>query len=782
MNGVPQIDGDKIEGRELRVRGSVQGVGFRPYVWRLARQFALTGEVLNDSQGVLIRVWGTLGGLNEFEAKLPLELPPLAKVETIEIHSLEGGHPPQSFEIVKSKGGDVRTGITPDAATCPSCLSDILDPSNRRYRYAFTNCTHCGPRLSIVRAIPYDRAQTSMSAFPLCPSCKLEYEDPADRRFHAQPNACETCGPRLWLEDADGKEQPGDQIEQAAALIRSGNIVAVKGIGGFHLACDATDDKAVGELRRRKHRYAKPFALMALDAAMVREYCSVNREEEELLTSSTAPIVVLDQKSDSKSIAPQVAPAQNSLGFMLPYTPLHHLLMREVGSPIVLTSGNRSDETQAILNDEAHSRLSGIADAWLMHDRDIVNRLDDSVIRFMAGHPRYLRRARGAVPDPIRMPNGFENAPAVLAMGGELKSTFCLLKHGEAILSQHLGDLEEASVHDDYRRSLRLFRSLYDFSPAIVACDLHPDYLSTQWGEALKEQEGAGLYYAQHHHAHVAAAMAEHGLPIDHGPVLGVVLDGLGLGTDGLIWGGEFQKADYFRFERLGNFMPIPLLGGAQAQKEPWRNTYAYLSQCLEWEEISKRYSDLDIVRFLQAKPLGTLNRMIERNINVPQAVSAGRLFDAVAGAIGLAAERINYEGQAAIELEVLASSVPDEEIAYGFDFHEGKPGVIDWAPMWRELLGDLEEGISTARIAKRFHLCVIEAVGDTASKLAAANGLSIIVLSGGVFQNRLLLEGVTARLERQGFTVLSPIRTPANDGGLSLGQAALAAAQASSL
>ncbi len=760
----------------LRVRGLVQGVGFRPAVWRLAHELSLTGEVRNDAGGVLIRAAGPGPALQAFVERLRREAPPLSRIDEIEVTPLAGRAGESDFVIVESRGGAVRTGVVPDAATCPACLADVMDPGNRRHRYPFANCTHCGPRLSIVRAIPYDRANSSMAPFALCPDCAAEYGDPADRRFHAQPTACAVCGPRLWLEPV--QEEGGDAIEAARALIAAGAIVAIKGLGGFHLACDAGDAAAVDRLRRRKRRYHKPFALMARDLAMVRAYARVDDVEAGLLESSAAPIVVLERRESGPPLAGGLAPGQNGLGFMLPYTPLHHLLTRDLARPIVLTSGNRSDEPQVIDNDEARKRLAGIADAWLLHDREIVNRLDDSVVRVSAGRPRLLRRARGYAPAPLKLPPGFEQAPAVLAMGGELKNSFCLLKDGQAVLSPHIGDLEDPLTHADYRRGLSLFRQLFDFRPDLIAIDRHPDYHAGDWGRRLAADEGVPLTTVQHHHAHLAACLAESGRALDALPVLGVMLDGLGFGADDDLWGGEFLLGDYRRCDRLGHFAPLPLLGGEQAMREPWRNSYAHLRQAFGWAQVAARWPALPIVRFLAEKPLRTLDRMIERGVNAPPASSAGRLFDAVAAALGLCREGTSFEGQAAIELEALAETARDEAGAYPVAVGGEDLRVLSWAPLWSALLDDLADALPPARIAARFHNGLAAAIVGTAGELAAAREVETVALSGGVFQNRLLLEGVTAGLDAAGLRVLSPEMLPANDGGLSLGQAAIAAAR----
>jgi hydrogenase maturation protein HypF len=769
------------------VRGLVQGVGFRPNVWRLARAFGLTGEVLNDGEGVLIRAWGSSAAVARFELALKREAPPLARIDAIERIALIGGARPDDFRIVASEHGAVATGIVPDAATCPACLAEVLDSENRRYRYPFTNCTHCGPRLSIVRAIPYDRATTSMSPFVMCEACRAEYENPADRRFHAEPIACPDCGPRVWLENAEGREialdDGEDAVAAAARLMAAGAIVAVKGIGGFHLGCDAGNDEAVGRLRQRKHRYHKPFALMARDLAMVRRYARVSAAEAELLDSAAAPIVVLDRvdagAGSAPGLAPDLAPGQSSLGFMLPYTPLHHLLMRDLDRPIVLTSGNRSDEPQCTQNDEALRRLKGIADFWLMHDRDIVNRLDDSVARCVLGAPSFLRRARGLAPAPIRLGEGFAGEARVLAMGAELKSTFCLLRGGQAVLSQHIGDLEDAGTHADYRAALDLYRDLLGHRPDIVAVDKHPDYLSTQWGAALAEATGARLVPVQHHHAHVAAVLAEHEIVAAATPVLGIILDGLGLGEDGALWGGEVLLADYRAAERLATFAPVPLLGGAKAMREPWRNAFAHLSRAIGWTSVAARYPDLDIVKLLSGKPVAVLEKMMESGVNAQPASSAGRLFDAVAATLGVCAETTSYEGQAAIELEALAERGQREAgDGYPVGIGEGTPRTIGWGALWRALLEDLSRRTPREVIAARFHAGLATALGRLGTELASSRGLRTVVLSGGVFQNRMLMQGVAKELRKSDLDVLTPVEVPANDGGIALGQAVIAAAR----
>jgi hydrogenase maturation protein HypF len=771
-----------MRGESIRVSGIVQGVGFRPTVWRLARECGLVGRVWNDAEGVSIHAWGSPESLEILVQRLQAEQPPLSRIEKIVRTTLdEAEEAPGEFRIVASREGEVRTGVVADAATCPECLAEVLDTANRRYRYPFTNCTHCGPRLSIVRAIPYDRANTSMAVFPMCPRCQAEYEDPADRRFHAQPNACGDCGPRVWLVDADGTALPPDEghdvIETAARLIRGGGILAIKGIGGIHLACDAGNDTAVERLRARKHRYHKALALMARDIEMVARFAQVSETEAALLRDRAAPVAVLNAAGEP--LADGVAPGQNTLGFMLPYTPLHHLLMQGMTRPLVLTSGNRSDEPQTIDNEDARRRLERIADYYLLHDRDIVNRLDDSVLRIAAGKPRFLRRARGYAPQPILLPAEFAAAGQLLAMGGELKNTFCLLKAGRAILSQHIGDLEDAVTFRDYLHNLELYRDLFDHRPAVIAVDQHPDYLSTRLGREQAQAGGLQLVEVQHHHAHIAACLAEHAVPLDSGPVLGVVLDGLGFGEDGTFWGGEFLLADYSGFRRLARFRPIPMPGGVQAMREPWRNTWAHLYGAFGWEAVRGRYADLDIVRFLETRPLNGLQTMAGKRLNSPMASSCGRLFDAVAAAIGVCRDRVSHEGQAAMELESLAAPEFHGEARNGYpcELREGEIRTLEWRRLWEALLDDLRRGVSPATVAARFHQGLAWAVADTAVALCHESGLDTVVLGGGVFQNRLLLEGVIGILRETGVRVLSPEKVPANDGGLALGQAAIAAA-----
>ena len=765
---------EPFEALEVRVRGRVQGVGFRPTVWRMARELGLAGEVLNDAEGVLLRLAGGRSCLSAFLDDIAGRLPPLARVDSIETRNYSGVLADE-FRIVESSSGRANTQIAPDAMICSACAAEVSDRHNRHYRYPFTSCTHCGPRLSIVTSMPYDRATTTMAPFALCPDCRAEYDNPDDRRFRAEAIACPNCGPTvalIALSAAVPRDQSAaDAVALGAKLIRWGAIVAVKGIGGYHLACDAENAEAVTRLRRLKRREAKPFALMARDLAVMRRYCSINAEEECQLTGTPAPIVLLN--TDGRRRLPDaVAPNLNTLGFMLPTTPLHLLLLQHIEGPLVMTSGNLSEEPPVIDDREARERLVGIADYALVHDRKIANRVDDSVVRVMDGSTRVLRRARGFAPSPIKLPAGFAAAPALLAMGGELKATFCLLKHGQAVLSQHLGDLENAATFDDYRKNVALYRQIFAHEPTALIIDRHPEYLSSKFGRSEAERCALSLIDAQHHHAHIAACLVENGYPLDADAVLGIVMDGLGYGDDGTIWGGEFLLADYRGYQRLARLRPVAMPGGAQAVREPWRNLYAHLVQAIGWDAVSARYSALDLYAELIRKPRALLDAMIAKQINSPPASSCGRLFDAVAAALGVCRDRQGYEGEAAIRLEALAqqerqnTTSADAREAYAFTVCSLPGGFVEIgpAPMWSVLLDDLKRGVSASTMALRFHNGLAEAIVRTAKLLAArtADGAPIetIALSGGCFQNRILFENVTAQLRRAGFRRPQPCRS----------------------
>src|SRR5881394_2804474 len=608
---------------EIRVRGTVQGVGFRPTVWRLACDEGLVGEVLNDGFGVLIRTTGNSGAISQFLTRLHTEAPPLSQIEGVETQVLSLLDY-EDFRIAESISGENCTRVTPDAAICVACRDEVLDATERRYGYPFANCTHCGPRFSIVKEVPYDRANTTMADFPMCADCKSEYVQPADRRFHAQPIACATCGPTIWLERLNinamaDRPRSTSAMQAAIEMLKGGSILAIRGLGGFHLACDATNAESVQRLRQRKHRYGKPFALMARDVDMIRRYCNLSSAEADLLRSPEAPIVLLPADGIEKLPA-GIAPGLNTVGFMLPYTPLHLLITRKIDRPLVMTSGNISDEPQVTSLDRARLGLCGIADAMLMHDREIANRIDDSVARIVAGKPTLMRRARGYAPSAVRLPPGFEGAPDLLAFGGELKSTFCVVKNGAAIVSQHQGDLEDVSTFEDYQKNLQLYSRIYDHQPRLLVADMHPEYLSTKLAKQRAAADDLPMIEVQHHYAHIASCMVENGVPLNAAPVLGVAIDGLGFGEDGTIWGGEFLLADYRGYRRLAAFKPVAMVGGVQAIREPWRNTYAHLMAGPGWASVTEKFAALDLYRYLTNKPLPIIDRMLETGLNVPLA------------------------------------------------------------------------------------------------------------------------------------------------------------------
>jgi hydrogenase maturation protein HypF len=774
---------------EIRVRGTVQGVGFRPTVWRLARENDLVGYVLNDSRGVIIGATGEKKRIDRFLSCLEANPPPLSRIESIDIHHLDEVVTFESFSIASSVGGETRTNVTADAATCPACWAEVLNERERRHRYPFTNCTHCGPRISIVTGVPYDRTRTTMAAFAMCEACTAEYCEPLDRRFHAQPIACPECGPKLWLESLDGATQADDlslaPLDAAVRQIKDGKIFAIRGLGGFHLACDATNRSAVDRLRARKRRFGKPFALMARDKSVIQRFASLSPLESELLHSPVAPIVLL--QADGLQRLPEcIAPSLGTLGFMLAYTPLHKLILEEFDVPLVMTSGNISHEPQITGNAEARTKLGDIADSLLLHNRDIANRIDDSVVRVMGGRARTLRRARGFAPSPIALPKCFADAPEVLAFGGELKSTFCLIKEGAAILSQHQGDLEDAATFDDYQKNLELYCELYSCRARVFAADTHPEYLSSKL--ARERASGGGvLHEIQHHHAHIASAMAENGRELGAPPVLGVVLDGVGFGADATLWGGEFLRADYYNFRRLAAFKPVAMIGGTRAVHEPWRNTYAHLIAAFGWEGFQRDFGDLELAHYLAGKPRAIIDRMLASAINVPAASSCGRLFDAVAAAAGICSDRVLFEGQAAMEFEDLISD--DARTAaklrgfYSFRHTKSKTSleILEPRPMWHALLEDLRSGTPVSVISARFHLGLAISVAEMAVRLARqsdAEPMDTVVLTGGCFQNKTLFEACVSHIEENGLTCLTQSQAPMNDGGLALGQAAIAAAR----
>jgi len=755
-----------VERTRLRISGTVQGVGFRPFVHRAATACGLTGFVRNDERGAWIEVEGPRDALDAFARALEEDPPALARIEGISRVAV----PPlgeTSFRIERSTAdGERRAPISPDAATCEACLAEILDPADRRHRYAFTNCTACGPRFTIVTGVPYDRAATTMRDFAMCDDCAREYADPTDRRFHAQPLCCPACGPRLVLRGRDGKQEPGDPIARTAALLASGAIVAIKGLGGFHLAVSCTDEAAVSALRARKRREERPFALLAPDLGAAERLVHLDDVGRRCLTGTQRPILLAPRREDAP-VADGVAPGMRWLGVMLPYTPLHHLLAREVGAPIVLTSGNVSDEPIAYRDDDARERLAPLCDAWLTHDRPIHVRCDDSVVRVHRGVARPLRRSRGHAPAPLPLP--FAAPAPILACGGELKNTLCLAKGARAYVSHHLGDLENWGAFEAFREAIDHLARLFDVTPAVIACDLHPEYLSTKHAQALAlANPDLTLVGVQHHHAHAAACLAESGC---EGPALAVCYDGLGYGTDGTLWGGELLVADLVDFERVGRLAPVPMPGAAAAIREPWRMAAAHLDAAFG----AALPAGLEVVRRNRDR-WDAIGALLRSGIQAPPTSSVGRLFDAVAALVGLR-DRVSFEGQAAIALEQLAD--PTEAGAYPMPVRDGALLELDGAALIRAVVADLGAGAPPARIAARLHNGLARATAEACRALRERRGVGVVALSGGVFQNQLLLDRLVTQLEADGFRVLLHAALPPNDGGLSYGQAVVAAARA---
>ncbi len=754
----------------IRIRGAVQGVGFRPFVYRLATELRLGGWVMNTPQGVVVEAEGCENRLREFVLRIGAERPPLAFVQSLEYAYLDPtGH--ESFAIRESAfDGTIQALMLPDIATCGACLEELADPSNRRYRYPFTNCTHCGPRYSIIESLPYDRPGTSMKGFPLCPECGREYADPLDRRFHAQPIACSVCGPHLELWDPSGRvcSTHDAALLEAADQISRGRIVAVKGLGGFQLVTAADNDEAIRLLRARKRREEKPFALMAPGLDAVGRVCSVSPLEERLLLSPESPIVLLQRKKNASptEIAPSVAPGNPFLGIMLPYTPLHHLLLKEVGSFVVATSGNLSDEPLCIDEHEALRRLRGIADLFLVHDRPIVRQVDDSIVRVLLGRELMLRRARGYAPLPIPLS---EPTPDSLAVGAQMKNTIAYARGTQAFVSQHIGDLETEESFDAFRRTVRSLGSAYAMEPAFVGADMHPDYGSTAFAQSL----GRPVVPVQHHHAHIVSCMAEN--QID-GPVLGVSWDGTGYGPDGTVWGGEFLLADRSSFRREAALRTFMLPGGDRASREPRRSMLGLLYE-MTGDGLFDRLP-VPVSRTFTTRELAVMRTALRQGVNAPRTSSAGRLFDAVACLTGLK-DRMSFEGQAAMELEFAAHSAPSED-RYPFTMlrHDGETEhapafVIDWEPALRAILQDLDAGAPVNGIASRFHNTLAEMIVEAARTV----GEKRVVLSGGCFQNVYLAGRTILRLQAEGFQPYWHQRVPPNDGGIALGQIVAATA-----
>lgn len=750
----------------IRVQGIVQGVGFRPHVHQLARAYRVNGWVRNQSDGVEIEAAGCIDAIDAFIRDIHSKAPPLSRIVHLDVQDRPYA-PLTGFNILESLAEAARaTLISPDTCTCGDCLKELLDPRDRRYRYPFINCTNCGPRYTIIRDIPYDRDKTTMARFPMCAACMREYHDPGNRRFHAQPNACWDCGPRLWLEDGLGRrlQERDEALREALRLLESGLTVAVKGLGGFHLAVKATDAAAVSRLRKRKVREEKPFAVMFPDLDAVRCHCLVSKKEEALLASHQRPVVLLKRKAGGARtpIAPSVAPGNRNLGVFLPYTPLHRLLFDEgEAGALVMTSGNQSDEPIVMDNDDAQERLRGIADFFLMHDRDIYMRCDDSVTRVIDGKPRPLRRARGYVPVPIFLK---EAGAPVLGVGAELKNTVCLTRGREAFLSQHVGDLENLETLRSFEHGIKHLQRILEIEPECIAHDLHPDYLSTQW--ALERKE-VPLLAVQHHHAHIASVAAERHLA---GPILGLAMDGTGYGTDGTIWGGEVLLVDGDRFERLGHFRHLLLPGGNSAVKEPWRMALSAF-WALAPEEVEEEFPDF-LAQWAPQKAKVVL-QMLRRRVNTFVTSSCGRVFDAVSALVGLR-QVVTYEGQAAMELEQ-AIEADDGRYEGRLALDNDGMTILDPLPMVRAIVGDIREGVPRGIIAARFHNGMVWLLADAAQAVARTSRMSRVALSGGVFQNAYLLEHLVPELEARGLEVFTHEEVPANDACISLGQAFVA-------
>jgi hydrogenase maturation protein HypF len=781
----------------FEARGIVQGVGFRPQVLRLARALGAAGCVRNEGTVAVVEAFAPAAVLADFERELRALDHGGTRIDSLRVERLPtDAVAPDGFTIADSAQAMPGLGVAPDWAICPACCAETLDPFSRRYRYPFTACTACGPRLSVFQHAPYDRAHTTMAPFPLCRDCAREYGEPDDRRFHAQAMACHACGPRAALRRLDGRPfsvdalTALDDVDAATSLLGRGELLLVKGLGGYQIACDATHADAVARLRSIKQREGKPFALLVRDLEMARQWCECDDVAAAALASPAAPIVLLPRAAGAAgapgtaALAEGVAPGLPTLGVMLPSTALHLLLMRRRKAPIVLTSGNLSEEPQAIRLDDASARL-GTGIAWVLdHDRAVQRRVDDSVGRVIDGAFRVMRRARGYAPAPLPLPEGFDAQTRVLALGGDLKNTFALVRDGQGVLSQHIGDLHDAACLADQQRALDDYLAFYDFEPDIVACDLHPGYAATQ----LAQQRFADrLVSVGHHHAHIAACLGEHGWPLDGSAVLGIALDGIGMGEDGALWGGEFLLADYRHAERVGTFKPVPLPGGDLAAREPWRNTYAHLMAEMGWSRFASNFSELELFRFLADKPRGMLDAMLASPSLAPRASSVGRLFDAVAAAVGLCRERTAYEGEAAIRLEALVTAEDLDESAeldYPFsiprlDKGKGLPYVEPLA-MWQALLGDLILDTPAPRIAARFHRGLAAVVVRMAQQQAEHHELTTVALSGGVFQNKVFTELVLRGLKAAGIDALLPRQVPVNDGGLAWGQALIGLARGS--
>lgn len=749
---------------DVQINGVVQGVGFRPFVYGLAARFGLSGAIRNESAGVSIALEGDATAVQRFLHELSSNPPPLARLEQICCKPTEPRRR-HGFEIAPSRSTATSpvVFIAPDVAICGECLKELFDPRNRRFGYAFLSCTQCGPRLTTIESLPYDRTRTAWRRFPICSECQGEYEDPNSRRFHDQSISCPRCGPRLTVLGPGGipVDAPAGALSAAVATLRDGKIAAIKGLGGFHLACDAGNEGVVAELRLRKKRNAKPFAVMFENLHDVERTCVITAAEADLLVSSERPIVLLKKQTNHSSIATAVAPGNPSLGVMLPYTGLHYLLLRQFGRPLVMTSGNESEEPISYKTKDAITRLSGLADLFLTHDRPIQTQSDDSVLRVTGGKRLVLRRSRGYAPAAVRLPVSCRRN--ILALGGQLKATFALGRGENATLSHHIGDLDRYETFGEYARAIEHYERLFSFGADLFVHDLHPDYLSSRKALELAAERGKPSLAVQHHHAHLASCMAENGT---RSPAIGVIFDGTGLGTDGTIWGGEFLLGDLHSFRRVAHLRRVPMPGGDQAIREPWRMAASYLRDGGEPTNAVNRRGD--------PKALSTIEQMLSKAVNCPLTSSCGRLLDAIASIIGLR-DRTEFEGQPAIELEGLAMQ-SDDGAAYPFALSGDSPTEIDTRPMIAEVLREQSRGIALATIARRVHSTIVEIIVQTCQQLRSTYGVNSVVLSGGVFANGILAAGATERLRSSNFDVFTHSKVPPNDGGLCLGQVAIAA------
>ncbi len=773
----------------IQVTGVVQGVGFRPFVYNLAARYSLGGYVRNTSGEVEIELQGSAGQVKQFLAALSSQQPPLAIINSIQITELPVLEQPQEkFTIQSSTSKDSRTRtVPPDTATCACCFKELFDPDNRRFRYPFINCTNCGPRFTIIQSLPYDRPATTMSTFAMCNLCQSEYDDPGDRRFHAQPNACPTCGPSLTFVEPNKQEIRDSHaaLDEAVRRLSTGGIIAAKGLGGFHLLCDANNEESVLRLRRVKGRYGKPMALMMRNLEMVRIHCQLAEAEAALLSGTASPIVLV-KKSSGSNLSAEVAPGVDEWGVMLPYTPLHHLLLADLNRPLIATSGNRTDEPICIDNDEALHRLADIADAFLLHNRPIESRYDDTVTRVWSGVEFIVRRSRGYAPLPINLP--FTAEVPVLACGAHLKNTFCLIDGNRAFVSQHIGDLDNRMALDHFHESLTKFLQLFSISPQLVAHDLHPDYLSTEIATQFAAAHNIPAHPVQHHHAHIVACMIEHNVKE---PVIGVAFDGLGLGPDGVLWGGEFLICTWNSWQRRAFFQPVALPGGSAAIKQPWRMALSYL-QTSHGQGSSALAALADqLSGQVDRKTFNLVSKQMDSGVNSPLTSSCGRLFDAVSALLGVC-PLTSYEGQAAIELEALARSFDQgspgasgEELVDRYDYEleqQSQMFIIKPFPILDAVTTQLQQKVPLPLIAATFHRTIADIILQICLSLRCEDGLSQVCLSGGVFQNMLLLHETRQRLEKANFTVYTPQRLPANDSGVSLGQAVVALSQSNAI